>query len=62
VLLQENDEAISRYRIRGTPTAVLINVEGTIASLPAESVFGIEPMVRLVLREGDIATPQGSLA
>lgn len=62
VLLQENDEAITRYRIRGTPTAVLINLEGTIASLPAESVFGIEPMVRLVLREGDVATPQGSLA
>lgn len=52
VLLQESSELIESYRIRGTPTAVLVNVDGTIGSIPAESVFGIEPMVRLVLRSG----------
>jgi peroxiredoxin/uncharacterized membrane protein YphA (DoxX/SURF4 family) len=57
VLLQQQSELIESYRIRGTPTAVLINVDGTIGSIPAESVFGIEPMVRLVLRDGATSTP-----
>lgn len=52
VLLQDKSELIESYRIRGTPTAVLVNGDGTIGSIPAESVFGIEPMVRLVLRNG----------
>lgn len=57
VLLQEKSELIESYRIRGTPTAVLVNGDGTIGSIPAESVFGIEPMVRLVLRNGTDAAP-----
>jgi uncharacterized membrane protein YphA (DoxX/SURF4 family)/peroxiredoxin len=64
VLLQESSELIESYRIRGTPTAVLVNSDGTIGSIPAESVFGIEPMVRLVLRSGaeDGAALQASRA
>jgi peroxiredoxin len=57
VLLQEQSELIESYRIRGTPTAVLVNVDGTIGSIPAESVFGIEPMVRLVLRDESASAP-----
>lgn len=57
ILLQEQSELIESYRIRGTPTAVLISVDGKIASIPAESVFGIEPMVRLVLRDGADTRP-----
>jgi peroxiredoxin len=52
VLLQAKQELAQAYRIRGTPTAVLVTVDGTIGSIPAESVFGIEPMVRRVLRDG----------
>ena len=61
VLLQDKGELIESYRIRGTPTAVLINSEGRVANVPAESVYGIEPMVRLVLREGSAAMVEGSL-
>jgi peroxiredoxin len=52
VLIQEREELVEAYRIRGTPTAVLVTVDGTIGSIPAESTFGIEPMVRRVLRDG----------
>lgn len=62
VLLQAQDELIESYRIRGTPSAVLVNPDGTIGSIPAESVFGIEPMVRLVLRDSAAPMPEGSLA
>jgi len=63
VLLQEDREMIVSYRIRSTPTAVLITSEGRIASEPAESVFGIEPLVRLTLRgDGVAAVPEGSFA
>jgi peroxiredoxin len=69
LLVQEKSEMFEAYRIRGTPSAVLVKPDGKIASLPAESVFAIEPMVRLVLRdqaspavENDHATVEGSIA
>jgi uncharacterized membrane protein YphA (DoxX/SURF4 family)/peroxiredoxin len=63
VLLQENSELVEAYRIRGTPSAVLVTADGKIGSIPAESAFGIEPMVRLVLRGIDSApVPEGSIA
>ena len=53
LLLQPDGGAIiEAYRVRGTPTAVLVDPEGKIASIAAESVFEIEPMVRHVLRGG----------
>src|SRR4051794_9152021 len=52
LLLQEGGEVIESYRVRGTPTAVLVDPDGKIASVAAESVFEIEPMVRTVLRGG----------
>src|SRR4051812_577916 len=52
VLLQARQELIQAYRIRGTPTAVLVTVDGAIGSAAAESAFSIEPLVRLVLRDG----------
>lgn len=51
VLLQARQELIDAYRIRGTPSAVVVTVDGTIGSIAAESMFGIEPMVRRVLRD-----------
>jgi methylamine dehydrogenase accessory protein MauD len=52
VLIQAKDELALTYRIRGTPTAVLVTADGTVGSVPAESMFGIEPLVRRVLRDG----------
>lgn len=52
VLLQVHAEAIEAFRIRGTPSAVIVTSGGTIGSVPAESVVGIEPMLRLALRDG----------
>lgn len=50
LLIQKDAELIESYRIRGTPTAILIESDGKITSVPAEGVFGIEPMIRSVLR------------
>jgi len=50
MLLQERAEVIEAYRIRGTPAAVLLTPAGAIASNVAESVSGIEPLIRLALR------------
>lgn len=52
VLLQEFMEVSDRFRIRGTPSGVLITPEGIIATNPAETVFGIEPLVRTALNDG----------
>jgi peroxiredoxin len=62
VLLQTRQEVIQAYRIRGTPSAVLVTVDGTIGSVAAESMFGIEPMVRRVLREGAGGPAYGALS
>ena len=52
LLLQKTTEVADDYRIRGTPSAVLVTADGRVASTPAETVFGLEPLVRLALREG----------
>jgi methylamine dehydrogenase accessory protein MauD len=61
VLVQKHLEAVEAYRVRGTPSAVVVTREGKIGSNPAESAFGIEPLVRLALREAE-APAEGSLA
>jgi uncharacterized membrane protein YphA (DoxX/SURF4 family)/peroxiredoxin len=60
VLLQERYELIEAYRIRGVPSAVIVTRDGTVGSNPAESVFGIEPLIRLALRDGADALVAGS--
>jgi uncharacterized membrane protein YphA (DoxX/SURF4 family)/peroxiredoxin len=52
VLLQELMEVTDAFRIRGTPSAVLITPEGMVATNPAETVFGIEPLLRTALNDG----------
>ena len=52
ILVQDGSEASEAYRIRGTPSAVIVTTAGTVGSNPAETVFGIEPLIRLALREG----------
>jgi uncharacterized membrane protein YphA (DoxX/SURF4 family)/thiol-disulfide isomerase/thioredoxin len=51
VLLQKDREVAEDFRIRGTPSAVLITADGKVASNPAETVFGIEPLIRAALNE-----------
>lgn len=52
ILLQKRYEVGEAYRIRATPSAVIVTRVGKVGSNPAESVFGIEPLVRLALRDG----------
>jgi methylamine dehydrogenase accessory protein MauD len=55
LLVQESIEGFDAFRVRSTPSAVLISAEGKIATTTAQSVFEIEPMVRHALRGGDLA-------
>jgi thiol-disulfide isomerase/thioredoxin len=52
VLLQQGMEVADQFGVTGTPSAVFVSREGKIASYRAESEFGIEPLVRLALRDG----------
>jgi uncharacterized membrane protein YphA (DoxX/SURF4 family)/peroxiredoxin len=60
VLVQERLELVDAYRIRGTPSAVIVTADGRVGSNPAESVFGIEPMLRLALRDGAGSLVEGT--
>jgi methylamine dehydrogenase accessory protein MauD len=55
LLVQEGIETFNAFRIRSTPSGVLVSAEGRIATTTAQSVFEIEPMVRHALRGGDLA-------
>lgn len=55
VLLQLEWELMEAYRLQATPTAVLVDTDGTIASTPALGSATIEPLVRLSL--GDERVP-----
>lgn len=62
MLLQERFDVSDTYRIRGTPSGVILTPEGTVASNPAETVFGMEPLLRLALREGVRAPVENPVA
>jgi len=63
IFLQERAEVMERFRIRATPSAVIVTLDGKVGSKPAESVFGIEPLLRLALRDGaDAQLAEGSSA
>jgi thiol-disulfide isomerase/thioredoxin/uncharacterized membrane protein YphA (DoxX/SURF4 family) len=55
ILLQEDSEVMSAYRLQGTPSAVVVTTEGKIASDSAEGIVTIEPMIRLTLQR--VTTP-----
>lgn len=52
VLVDEDAEVFRDYRLRDTPSAVLVNPDGTIASQPLNTGFQIEGMIRVQLRSG----------
>jgi len=45
-MCQEQDEVFREYRLRATPTAVLVDASGTIAASPAEGEPAIEALIR----------------
>lgn len=57
VLLQDEMEIANLYRVTGTPSAVFVSADGKIASNLGEAEFGIEPLIRLALRD-DLGRPQ----
>jgi methylamine dehydrogenase accessory protein MauD len=61
LLLQEQTEISSAFRVRNTPSALLISPDGKVATTTAQRIFEIEPLVRYALRGGDLANnSQGS--
>jgi thiol-disulfide isomerase/thioredoxin len=52
VLLQHEMEVAQQFGVTGTPAAVFVSADGKIASHPGITEFGIEPLVRLALRDG----------
>ncbi len=58
VLLQEDAEVMTAYRVDGTPGAVMVSPEGRIASVAVEGIFGIEPLIRLSLHDGHDRHPR----
>ena len=59
VLLQEDFEVFRAYRVRLTPSALVVAPRGTIASAPVEGAPAIEPLVRLTLRRWPAAPAPG---
>ena len=51
VLLQKTFEVADAYRMRGTPSTVIVTPDGSVASNPAETIFGIEPLLRQALSD-----------
>jgi uncharacterized membrane protein YphA (DoxX/SURF4 family)/thiol-disulfide isomerase/thioredoxin len=62
VLIQENFEVAGLYGVTATPSAVFISREGKVASTVGETEYGIEPLVRLALRDGVGPTMEPSAA
>jgi uncharacterized membrane protein YphA (DoxX/SURF4 family)/thiol-disulfide isomerase/thioredoxin len=62
VLLQHGMEVADQFGVRATPSAVFIAHDGKIASHPGMSEFGIEPLVRLALRNGVSPSMESSTA
>jgi methylamine dehydrogenase accessory protein MauD len=63
MLVQEEHEVADRYRVIATPTAVVVDPDGTIATASAGGPDEIEALVRLALRRSTAPyTPRGELA
>jgi methylamine dehydrogenase accessory protein MauD len=55
ILLAPDDEVMTAYRVRATPTAVVVNATGDIGSQTTETDRAFEALVRVTLRN---AAPQ----
>jgi hypothetical protein len=61
MLFERAGKTSSAYGVRGTPSAVLVDVEGRIASRPAAGAPAIEALVRTALRDGVDGSPPAGL-
>jgi peroxiredoxin len=52
LLYDAPDEMTGNFGLRSTPTALIVNPDGQIASAPYGGVHGVEVIVRLALRQG----------
>jgi uncharacterized membrane protein YphA (DoxX/SURF4 family)/thiol-disulfide isomerase/thioredoxin len=50
VLMQRGSEVSDAYRVKGTPSAIVVSPNGTIASSPAAGAAAIEALIRVTLR------------
>ena len=57
MLLQEDNDVLSAYRISGTPSALVVTPDRRIASSAVASQIAIEPLVRLTLRRDPMGPP-----
>jgi peroxiredoxin/uncharacterized membrane protein YphA (DoxX/SURF4 family) len=62
VLLQDGQEVSGLYGVDFTPSGVFVTPTGKIASPPGEGQQGIEPLVRLALRDTAGFAMEGSVA
>ena len=62
VLLQDEREVADLYGAQYTPSGVFVTPGGKVASPPGEGQQGIEPLVRLALRDGAGFAMEGSIA
>jgi uncharacterized membrane protein YphA (DoxX/SURF4 family)/thiol-disulfide isomerase/thioredoxin len=62
VILQDDFDVMGEYRVRATPSAVIVTPDSRIASLPAVGEASIEALVRLALEKDltDSLTRSGS--
>jgi len=51
VMVEENAEVLDSYQLSGTPAAVVVTQDGLVANVPGNGLFGIEPLIRLTLRQ-----------
>jgi uncharacterized membrane protein YphA (DoxX/SURF4 family)/peroxiredoxin len=62
MLLQQRSEVLRDYRVRNTPSALVVAAGGTIASAAAEGLLTIEPLIRLTLRRGPMVAAAAPVA
>lgn len=62
MLVQEEFEVGSAFRLRRAPSALVVAVDGTIAGVPVEGSLPIEQLIRLTLRRSPTAPPPPPVA
>ncbi|MVU79764.1 hypothetical protein GPX89_21285 [Nocardia sp. ET3-3] len=58
VLVQQGNEAALRYRVRGTPSGVLINEQGRVAAPVGRGAMAVRDLIFQAKRTGSSAEPQ----
>jgi uncharacterized membrane protein YphA (DoxX/SURF4 family)/thiol-disulfide isomerase/thioredoxin len=62
VILQTAYEVMYEYRVRATPTAIVIGPDFNVASLPATGAVSIEPLIRVALARDTVSETEAFYA